>query len=116
VLKKLPAYLEGPTVLGIGEIGMNRVTKNEIATYADHVAMAARCAQLVLIPHAASRGQAEGHRGHDRTSAQHADLTPSRVLVDHAEEHTIALILEHGYWAGLTLYRRRRSRRSVRWT
>jgi predicted metal-dependent TIM-barrel fold hydrolase len=26
------------------------------------------------------------------------------VLVDHAEEHTIEAILEHGYWAGLTLY------------
>ena len=26
------------------------------------------------------------------------------MLVDHAEEHTIGLILDHGYWAGLTLY------------
>ena len=25
-------------------------------------------------------------------------------MVDHAEEHTIEMILENGYWAGLTLY------------
>src|SRR4029079_8035609 len=35
---------------------------------------------------------------------QHPQLAPGRVLVDHAEEHTIEMILEHGYWAGLTLY------------
>ena len=27
-----------------------------------------------------------------------------RVMVDHAEEHTLPLILDNGYWAGLTLY------------
>jgi predicted metal-dependent TIM-barrel fold hydrolase len=27
-----------------------------------------------------------------------------RVMVDHAEEHTLPLILDQGYWAGLTLY------------
>ena len=31
-------------------------------------------------------------------------LEPGRVLVDHAEEHTLGMILDHGYWAGLTLY------------
>src|SRR4029079_17449450 len=35
---------------------------------------------------------------------QHPQLAPGRVLVDHAEEHTIESILEPGYWAGLTLY------------
>jgi predicted metal-dependent TIM-barrel fold hydrolase len=35
---------------------------------------------------------------------RHASLTPGRVLVDHAEEHTIEMILDHGFWAGLTLY------------
>jgi uncharacterized protein len=104
VLKKLPAYLEGPTVLGIGEIGMNRVTKNEIATYADHVAMAARLRQMVLIHTPHLEDKLKGTRVTIDVLRQHADLQPSRVLVDHAEEHTIELILEHGYWAGLTLY------------
>jgi predicted metal-dependent TIM-barrel fold hydrolase len=28
----------------------------------------------------------------------------SRVLVDHVEEHTVAPVLEAGFWAGMTLY------------
>jgi predicted metal-dependent TIM-barrel fold hydrolase len=31
-------------------------------------------------------------------------IRPERVLIDHAEEHTIEMILAEGYWAGLTLY------------
>ena len=28
----------------------------------------------------------------------------SRVCIDHCEEHTIRLVLDEGYWAGVTLY------------
>jgi predicted metal-dependent TIM-barrel fold hydrolase len=28
----------------------------------------------------------------------------SRICIDHCEEHTIRMVLEAGYWAGLTLY------------
>ena len=28
----------------------------------------------------------------------------NRVWIDHCEEHTIRLVLDEGYWAGLTLY------------
>lgn len=31
-------------------------------------------------------------------------VTPERVMVDHAEEHTIPFILGNGFWTGLTLY------------
>ena len=27
-----------------------------------------------------------------------------RVLVDHVEEHTVRMVLEEGFWAGMTLY------------
>ena len=33
VMQRIPKFLDRPTVLGIGEIGMNRITHNEIATY-----------------------------------------------------------------------------------
>src|SRR5258708_10120274 len=42
VLALLPQFLERLTVLGIGEIGVNRVTRNEIATFSDHVELAMR--------------------------------------------------------------------------
>ena len=35
---------------------------------------------------------------------RYPELEPGRVMIDHAEEHTIEMILEHGFWAGLTLY------------
>jgi predicted metal-dependent TIM-barrel fold hydrolase len=33
-----------------------------------------------------------------------AALDPSRILVDHVEEHTIGLVKDAGYWAGMTIY------------
>lgn len=104
VLRRIPAYLELPTVLGIGEIGLNRVTRNELATFHDHVALALDYDQLIHIhtPHLedkykGTRAIVEALRSYDR-------IDPSRVLVDHAEEHTLPMILDNGYWAGLTLY------------
>ena len=35
---------------------------------------------------------------------RYREIEPQRVMVDHAEEHTVEMILEHGFWAGLTLY------------
>ena len=31
-------------------------------------------------------------------------IEPGRVIIDHVEEHTIELVLEAGFWAGMTLY------------
>ena len=31
-------------------------------------------------------------------------IQPARVMIDHAEEHTLPMIKEQGYWAGLMLY------------
>src|SRR5256886_15703101 len=31
-------------------------------------------------------------------------VDPSRVLVDHVEEHTVRLALDNGFWCGMTLY------------
>ena len=28
----------------------------------------------------------------------------NRVIIDHVEEHTAHLVLERGFWAGMTLY------------
>jgi predicted metal-dependent TIM-barrel fold hydrolase len=104
VLRRLPAYLDRPTVLGIGEIGLNRVTRNEIATYTEQIELAADLQQLVLIHTPHLEDKHKGTRITIDVLRRHPDLAPGRVLVDHAEEHTIESILEHGYWAGLTLY------------
>jgi uncharacterized protein len=104
VLKRLPALLAGPTVLGVGEIGLNRVTRNEIETYTSQVALAAEHRQLVLIHTPHLEDKFKGTRITIDVLLRHSALEAGRVLVDHAEEHTIEMILEHGFWAGLTLY------------
>lgn len=104
VLERLPTLLDGPTVLGVGEIGLNRVTRNEIATYTEQVALAARLRQLVLIHTPHLEDKLKGTRITLDILRQFPALPPERVLVDHAEEHTLEDILEGGFWAGLTLY------------
>ena len=53
MLRRIPKFLDRPTVLGIGEIGMNRVTRNEVATFDEQVELAVDHDQLILIhtPH-----------------------------------------------------------------
>ena len=55
VLAIIPEFLGRETVLGIGEIGLNRVTRNELATFKDHVELALEHDQLIHIhtPHLA---------------------------------------------------------------
>ena len=104
VIKRIPRFLNRPTVLGIGEIGLNRVTRNEIATYTEQVELALEHRQLVLIHTPHLEDKLKGTRISIDVLRRYSELDPARVLVDHAEEHTVEMILEHGYWAGLTLY------------
>lgn len=104
VLRRIPALLPGPTVLGIGEIGLNRVTTNEITTYTEQVALAAEHGQLVLIHTPHLEDKLKGTRITLDVLRQFPTLPPGHVLVDHAEEHTVEAILDGGFWAGLTLY------------
>jgi len=34
----------------------------------------------------------------------HSKIRPERVIIDQVEEHTIDLVLDQGFWAGMTLY------------
>jgi predicted metal-dependent TIM-barrel fold hydrolase len=104
VLKRIPKFLDRPTVLGIGEIGLNRVTRNEIDTYREQVELAIAHRQLILIHTPHLEDKLKGSRISIDVLTRARGIEPQRVLVDHAEEHTIEMILENGYWAGLTLY------------
>ena len=104
VLKRIPKFLDRPTVLGIGEIGMNRITRNEVATYTEQVELALAHRQLILIHTPHLEDKLKGTRVSIDVLARYPKLEPARVMVDHAEEHTIEMILGDGYWAGLTLY------------
>jgi predicted metal-dependent TIM-barrel fold hydrolase len=104
VLARIPKYLNRPNVLGIGEIGLNRNTRNELATFHDHVRLALEHDVLIHIHTPHLEDKLKGTRLIVDALREYPDLRPERVLIDHAEEHTLGLILEHGFWTGLTLY------------
>jgi predicted metal-dependent TIM-barrel fold hydrolase len=104
VLRRIPKFLERPTVLGIGEIGTNRNTQNELATFRDHVELAIEHDVLIHIHTPHLEDKYKGTRLIVETLLKYPRLNPGRVLVDHAEEHTLEMILGNGFWTGLTLY------------
>lgn len=104
VIEKIPKYLDRPNVLGIGEIGLNRVTRNEAATFQDHLDLAVAHNQMILIHTPHLEDKYKGTRIIVETLLKDGRIDPGRILIDHAEEHTIGMILENGFWAGITLY------------
>ena len=104
VLKRIPKFLDRPSVIGIGEIGINRITRNEVATFDEQVELAIAYDQLILIHTPHLEDKLKGTRVSIEVLQRYPALDPARVMVDHAEEHTIEMIRSSGYWAGLTLY------------
>jgi predicted metal-dependent TIM-barrel fold hydrolase len=104
VLSLIPEFLTRANVLGIGEIGLNRVTHNELATFVDQVHLALHHDQLMLIHTPHLEDKYKGTRLILDALAAERRVAPPRVLIDHAEEHTIGTILDQGFWAGITLY------------
>jgi len=104
VLAIIPEYLGRPTVLGIGEIGLNRVTRNELATFKDHMELALEHDQMIHIHTPHLEDKYKGTKVIVETLAADPRIRPERVMVDHAEEHTVGMILNNGFWTGMTLY------------
>ncbi len=103
VLSIIPEFLDQPTVLGIGEIGMNKNTVNELAIFEEHVEMAKKYDLPILIhtPHLEDK-----LKGTKLTldALKNAGVDPQTVIIDHVEEHTVRMVLDAGFWAGMTLY------------
>ena len=104
VVARIPKYLDRPTVLGIGEIGLNRNTRNELETFKDHVELAIEHNQLIHIHTPHLEDKYKGTRLIIDALEKYGKIDPLRVMIDHAEEHTIGMILESGFWTGITLY------------
>ncbi len=104
VIGMIPEFLGHSNVLGIGEIGLNKNTRNESMIFLEHLELAIRHKQLILIhtPHLEDKYQ--GTRMILDMLRSDSRVEPHRVLVDHVEEHTIKEVLDGGFWAGMTLY------------
>ena len=80
------------------------MTKNELATFKDHVELALEHDQMIHIHTPHLEDKYKGTKTIVETLAADPRVRPERVMVDHAEEHTVGMILDNGFWTGMTLY------------
>jgi len=104
IMSIIPEFLDKPGVLGIGETGLNKNTRNEATIFLEHVELAMKTDELILVhtPHLADKYK--GTRMILDMLLGNRRIKPHRVLIDHVEEHTIKLALDAGFWVGMTLY------------
>ena len=104
VIAFIPQFLEAPTVLGIGEIGLNKNSRNELKVLEMHVDLAAQHDQLILVHTPHLEDKLKGTRLIVDLIKHDSRIKPERVIIDHVEEHTIKIVKDAGMWAGMTLY------------
>jgi uncharacterized protein len=104
VLAIIPEFIDKPNVLGIGEIGLNKNSRNEMRVLEKHVELAASRDQLILVHTPHLEDKLKGTRLILDVLKSHKAIRPERVIIDHVEEHTVKLVLDQGFWAGMTLY------------
>src|SRR5213075_691316 len=104
VVQIIPKFIDRPTVLGIGEIGLNKNSRNEMKVLEMHVDLAARTGQLILVHTPHLEDKLKGTRLILDVLKADRRVQPERCIIDHVEEHTAKLVLDRGYWAGMTLY------------
>lgn len=104
VLALIPTFLDRPNVLGIGEIGLNKNSQNEMKVLEQHIELAARFNQLILVHTPHLEDKLKGTRLIIDALRNQRRIDPNRVIIDHVEEHTIGLVRDAGFWAGMTLY------------
>ena len=104
VMSLIPDFLDRKTVLGIGEIGLNKNSRNELTIFEEHLELAAQHEQLVLVHTPHLEDKLKGTLLIMDAILNNNRIDPGRVLIDHVEEHTVRLVLDKGFWAGMTLY------------
>lgn len=106
VLAGMEPYLTHPRCVGIGEIGFNRITKNEEQMFLAQLELAKSKNMLVIIHTPHDTPEVSKRKGVERTLDILKDLNYdySRIVVDHNTEKTMDLVRAVPVWVGLTVY------------
>lgn len=104
VIAIIPEFLDKPGVLGIGEIGLNKNTPNEAIVFQEHLDLAMKTDEMILIHTPHLEDKLKGTRMIIDMLKNDPRVKPHRVCVDHVEEHTVRFALDGGFWCGMTLY------------
>lgn len=102
VIERMVPMLDRPNVIGVGEVGLNLNTDNEIEVLRRQLELAKARNELVIIhtPHVPKLEGVKIILG----LIEELKMDPRLVDVDHNTEETIELALEAGCWAGMTVY------------
>jgi len=104
VLEIIPRYLDHPHALGVGEIGLNKNSRNELEVLERHIELADQRGEMILVHTPHLEDKRKGTLMIMDAICNHSGIDRGRVMIDHAEEHTIGEIKDRGFWVGLTLY------------
>lgn len=104
VIAMIPEFLDRPGVIGIGEIGLNKNTMNESTIFREHLDLAMKTNELILIHTPHLQDKYRGTRMIVDMLLEDTRIQPERVLIDHVEEHTVGVAREEGFWCAMTLY------------
>lgn len=102
VLDLLPRYLEKDGVVAVGEIGYDSMTAEEDKAFAAQLALAIDH-ELPAMVHTPHRDKAAGT---ERSIAvvRESGIAPERVVLDHLNEVTVAMVKDSGSWMGFSIY------------
>ncbi|WP_329044167.1 TatD family hydrolase [Amycolatopsis sp. NBC_01488] len=102
VLDLLSRYLEKDGVVAVGEIGYDSMTAEEDKAFAAQLALAIDH-DLPAMVHTPHRDKAAGT---ERSIAvvRESGIAPERVVLDHLNEVTVAVVKDSGSWMGFSIY------------
>jgi predicted metal-dependent TIM-barrel fold hydrolase len=102
VLDVLPRYLAKDGVVAVGEVGYDSMTEEEDEVFRVQLGMA-RTFELPVLVHTPHRDKVAGTR-RSLDVVREEGLPPGRVLIDHLNEVTVAMVKESGCWMGFSVY------------
>ncbi len=106
VLDGMGPYLDHERCLALGEIGFNKITKNEEEVFQRQLEMAKERNMLILIHSPHDTPEVSKKKGIARTIdiLRELNYENSRIILDHNTEDTMGITRKLDVWAGLTVY------------
>jgi len=102
VMDILPQFALKDGVVAIGEIGYDEQTELEDKYYRAQIDLAMELDLPVMI-HTPHRDKQRGTTRSMDVCEEHG-IDPSKVVVDHNNENTVAEVLDRGFWAAFSIY------------
>jgi predicted metal-dependent TIM-barrel fold hydrolase len=102
VMELLPLYACKEGVVALGEVGFDDMTPAEEKYFRLQLELAKDIDKLVLV-HTPHRNKKEGTSRSMDICLEHG-LDPLQVVIDHANEETVAEIIDRGFWCAFSIY------------